>query len=45
MNHRANIKEIEKEYWMTRRQKIKALMHWFGFSRKEAIAWLEDVGE
>ena len=43
MNRRAN--EIEKEYSMNRKQKIKGLMHFFGYTRKEAIAWLAEVGE
>jgi len=37
--------EIEKEYYMIRRQKIKALMEYFGYTRKAAIAWLKDAGE
>lgn len=43
MNRRAN--EIEKEYSMNRDQKIKALIHVFGYTRKEAIAWLKDARE
>ena len=45
MKRRAKVNEIEKEYYMTRRQKIKALMHFFGYTRKAAIAWLAEVGE
>ena len=40
MNRRAN--EIEKEYSMNRKQKIKALMQCYGFTRKEADQWLRD---
>ena len=40
MKREAN--EIEKEYWMNRKQKIKALMHCYGFTRKEADQWLRD---
>ena len=40
-----SVNDIEKEYWMTRKQKIKALIEYFGYTRKEAIAWLDDVEE
>ncbi len=45
MKRRAKVNEIEKEYYMTRKQKIKGLMHFFGYTRKEAIAWLKGRGE
>jgi hypothetical protein len=37
--------DIEKEYWMTRKQKIRALMDCFGYTRKGAEEWLRDAGE
>jgi len=40
---RESVNDIEKEYWMTRKQKIKALIECFGYTRKEAIAWLDAV--
>ena len=40
-----SVNDIEKEYWMTRKQKIRALMHFFGYTRKEADRWLRDAGE
>jgi hypothetical protein len=40
MKREAN--EIEKEYWMNRKQKIKALIQCYGLTRKEADQWLKD---
>lgn len=45
MKSHAKVNEIEKEYSMNRDQKIKALIHVFGYTRKAAIAWLAEVGE
>jgi hypothetical protein len=45
MKSHAKVNEIEKEYSMNRDQKIKALIHVIGYTRKAAIAWLAEVGE
>jgi len=40
---RESANDIEKEYSMTRKQKIKALVECFGYTRKDAVAWLDAV--